>query len=66
MIRPKRALAERFPVGDQVRVTEGAWAGLVGEILTLRGPERVRLLLGRLEVELAARRVEPIVAPAAA
>jgi len=59
MIRPKRALAARFRAGEQVRVTGGAWAGLVGEVLTVKGPERVRLLLGALKTEIAAERVAP-------
>jgi transcription antitermination factor NusG len=57
LIRPKRALAARFRAGDQVRVTDGMWSGLVGEVLTMKGPERVRLLLGALKTEIAADRV---------
>jgi transcriptional antiterminator RfaH len=57
LIRPKRALASRFRVGERVQVTDGAWAGMVGEVLTLKGPERVRLLLGALKTEIAAARV---------
>lgn len=57
LIRPKRALAAQFRTGERVRVTDGAWAGMVGEVLTMKGPERVRLLLGALKTDIAAARV---------
>jgi transcriptional antiterminator RfaH len=62
VIRPKRALAQRFSAGDHVRIKDGAWAGLIGRILGVRGAERVRLLLGALEVELATARLETVAA----
>jgi transcriptional antiterminator RfaH len=55
IIRPRRALAARFRTGDQVRVTDGPWAGLIGEVLTMRGPERARLLFGTLKADIAVR-----------
>jgi transcription antitermination factor NusG len=60
VIRPKRAMARTLGVGDQVRIKDGAWAGFVGQILAVRGPERVRLLLGALEVELQIHRIEAV------
>ncbi len=55
IIRPRRALAARFRAGDQVRVQDGPWAGLIGEVLTMRGPERARLLFGTLKADIAVR-----------
>jgi transcriptional antiterminator RfaH len=60
VIRPKRALAERFRPGDKVRVTDGVWGGLIGEVLTVKGAERVRLLLGALRAEIGAAQLERV------
>jgi transcriptional antiterminator RfaH len=52
------AAAAPLTPGSRVRVTAGPWAGFLGEVLSLKGAERVRLLLGTLEVEMASRMVD--------
>jgi transcription antitermination factor NusG len=54
VIRIRRTTADRFKAGDQVRVFDPAssWYGLIGEIVALRGPERVKLLFEGLKTEL--------------
>ncbi|MBI3513659.1 MAG: hypothetical protein HY060_06295 [Proteobacteria bacterium] len=42
VIRPQRAPARRFVPGQRVRVTDGAWSGFTGEVLTMKRHDRVR------------------------
>lgn len=57
-IRPKQALRSLFATGDQVRIISGAWAGFVAEVLRMRGPQRVQLMLGKLSnVEIEPERL---------
>lgn len=60
IIRPQGKPPLRLAPGETVRVTGGPWAGFLGEVLTMRGGERVRLLLGTLEVEMATRMVDRV------
>ena len=55
VIRPQRAATRRFARGARVRVTDGAWSGFTGEVLTMTRHDRVRLLLGTLTTEMPAR-----------
>lgn len=54
---PPRA---RLTPGETVRVTSGPWAGFLGEVLSVKSAERVRLLLGALEIEMASRMVDRV------
>jgi len=57
VIRAQRAAAVSFAHGERVRVTDGAWAGLIGEVLRMKGPARVNVLIGTLNTEIAAARL---------
>lgn len=46
--------------GNSVRVCTGAWAGLVGRVVAVKGAERVRLLLGALNVVIGADQVAEV------
>lgn len=62
LIRPKRALARIFARHQEVRATgdeAGPWAGLVGRILTMRGPERAHVLFGSTKVTLTTKMLVP-------
>jgi transcription antitermination factor NusG len=52
VIRTRSAVRLKFAPGDSVKVTDGSWAGLIGEVLTMRGPERARILFGRLKTTI--------------
>jgi transcription antitermination factor NusG len=60
VIRGARAPALMFAPGAPVKVTDGAWAGLVGEVMTMRGPERARVLLGRLTTTIGVERLAAV------
>ena len=60
VIRGTRAPALKFAPGDSVKVTDGAWTGLMGEVLMMRGPERARVLLGRLTTTIGVERLTAV------
>jgi transcriptional antiterminator RfaH len=64
LIRHPRPVTAGLTPGETVRVVGGPWSGFLGQVLSLKGAERVRLLLGALEVEMATRMVDRVAARA--
>jgi transcription antitermination factor NusG len=60
VIRARRAPDVTFGPGERVRVIDGAWAGLVGEVVRLSGAARVRVLIGSLNTDIAAARLAKV------
>jgi transcriptional antiterminator RfaH len=64
LIRHPRPVAVGLTPGETVRVVAGPWSGFLGQVLSMKGAERVRLLLGVLEVEMATGMVDRVAAHA--
>jgi transcription antitermination factor NusG len=60
VIRARRAPDVSFGAGERVRVIDGAWTGLVGEVVRLSGAARVRVLIGTLNADIAATRLAKV------
>ncbi len=54
VIRIRQATTKRLKAGQKVRVNEGAWGGLVGQVLEARGEDRVKLLINGFKAEMPA------------
>ncbi|MBV8165225.1 MAG: hypothetical protein JO021_00440 [Alphaproteobacteria bacterium] len=65
VIRLAQPVPVRLHAGEQVRVNAGPWSGFLGKVLATKGGERVRLLLGALEIEMASRMVDRVKAAVA-